>query len=68
VVLPPHTTETPLGRNQVELDIASVVDPTRISEVCSIGVVGLTTVWSKEGADVMFVFSWGLYAVVGCMV
>ena len=40
VVLLPRATESPPGRNEVELGIAGIVDPTRTSEVrLLIGVV-----------------------------
>jgi len=64
VVLLPRATESPLGRNEVELEIAGVVDPTRTSEVLLlIGVVGGTRICSNEGADV--IFGAGLDAVLG---
>ena len=64
MVLLPRATESPLGRNEVELEIAGVVDPTRTSEVRSlIGVVGGTRICSNEGADV--IFGMGLDAVFG---
>jgi hypothetical protein len=74
VVLLPRATESPLGRNEVELEIAGVVDPTRTSEVrLLIGVVGGTRMCSNEGADVIFGaghdvvfgFAAGLVAVLG---
>jgi hypothetical protein len=64
VVLLPRATESPLGRNEVELEIAGVVDPTQTSEVrLVIGVVGGTMICSNEGADV--IFGAGLDAVFG---
>ena len=55
VVLLPCASESPLGRNEVEIEIAVVVDPTRTSEVgLLIGVVGGTRICSNEGADVIF--------------
>jgi len=64
VVLLHRATESPLGRNEVELEIAGVVDPTQTSEVCLlIGVVGGTRICSNEGADV--IFGAGLDAVFG---
>jgi hypothetical protein len=64
VVLLPRATKSPLGRNEVELEIAGVVDPTQTSEVCLlIGVVGGTRICSYEGADV--IFGAGLDAVLG---
>jgi hypothetical protein len=74
VVLLPRATESPLGRNEVELDITGVVDPTRTSAVrLLIGLVGGTRICSNEGADVIFgagldaIFSFvaGLIAVLG---
>jgi hypothetical protein len=65
VVLLPRATESPLGRNEVELEIAGVVDPTRTFEVRLIGVVGVTRIWSNEAADEIFVFGAGLDAVFG---
>ena len=74
VVRLPRATESSLGRNEVELQIASVVDPTRTSEVHSlISVVGRTSKCSNEGADVIFGtgfdevcgFAAGLVAVLG---
>jgi hypothetical protein len=64
VLLLPRATKSPLGRNEVELEIAGVVDPIRISEVrLLIGVVGGTRICSNEGADV--IFGAGLDAVFG---
>jgi len=64
VVVLPRATESPLGRNEVELEIAGVVDPTQTSEVrVLIGVVGGTRICSNEGADV--IFGAGLDAVFG---
>ena len=64
MVLLPRATKSPLGWNEVQLEIACVVDPTRISEVCLlIGVVGGTRICSNEGADV--IFGAGLDAVFG---
>jgi hypothetical protein len=55
VVLILRATESPLGHNEVELDIAGVVNPTKTSEVHSlIGVVGGTRICSNDGADVIF--------------
>ena len=65
LVLLPHITESPLGHNEVELAIVGVVDPTRTSEVHLIGVVGVTSQWSDEGAEVILVFGAGLDAVFG---
>ena len=76
LVLLPRATESLLGRKQVELEIAGVVDPTPISEVrLLIAVVGWTRICSNEGADVIFGagldavfgFAAGLVAVVGCL-
>jgi len=54
VVLLPNPTESLLVCQAVELDNLGVVDPTRTSEVSvSIDVVGGTTIWSGEGADVI---------------
>jgi hypothetical protein len=64
VVFLPRATESPLGRNEVELEIVGLVDPTRTSEVhLLIGVVGGTRICSNEGADV--IFGVGLDAVFG---
>jgi hypothetical protein len=64
VVLLPRATESPLGRNEVELEIAGAVDPTRTSEVrLLIGVVEGSRICSNEGADV--IFGAGLDAVFG---
>jgi hypothetical protein len=64
VVLLPRATESHLGRKEVELDIAGVVDPTETSDVrLLIGVVGGTRICSNEGADV--IFGAGLDAVFG---
>jgi hypothetical protein len=64
VVLLPRATESPLGRNEVELEIAGVVDPTQTSELrLLISVVGGTRICSNEGANV--IFSAGLDAVFG---
>jgi len=74
VVHLPRATESPLGHNDVELEIVRVVDPTQTSEVrLLIGVVGGTRICSNEGADVIvgvgldavFGFSAGLVAVLG---
>ena len=55
VVLLPHTTKSPLHRNEVDLEIAGVVDAARTSEVrLLIGVVEGTKICSNEGADVIF--------------
>jgi hypothetical protein len=67
LVILPHTAESPLSRNTVELDIACVVDPTGTSEVHSLlGVVTGTRMCSEEGGDVFF--RTGLDAVCGCVV
>jgi len=64
VVLQPRTTESPICRDDVELDIVGVGDPTRPSEVHSlIGVVGGTGICSTEGVDV--IFGAGIDAVFG---
>jgi hypothetical protein len=65
VVFLPRATESPLGRNEVDVEIAGVVDPTRTFEVRLIGVVGVTRIWSNEAADEIFVFGGGLDAVFG---
>jgi len=74
VVLLPRATESLLGHNEVVLEIADGVDPTRTSEVCLlIGVVGGTRICSNEGADVIigvgldvvFGFAAGLVVVFG---
>jgi len=55
LVLLPHTIKYSLSWNDVELQIAGLVDPIQISEVqLFIGVVGESTIWSYEGADVIF--------------
>jgi hypothetical protein len=62
-----HATESPLVSNEVELEIAIVVDPIRTSEVhLLIGVVGGTRICSNEGAAV--IFAAGLDAVFGFVV
>jgi len=64
VVLVPRVTESPLGRTEVELETAGVVDPTQTSEVHSLtGVIGGTRICTNEGADVTF--GTGLDAVFG---
>ena len=74
VVLLPRATESPLGRNEVEREIADVVKVTRTCEVrLLIGVVGGTRICSNEGAsvifstghDALFGFAAGLIAVLG---
>jgi hypothetical protein len=65
VVLLPRATDSPRGRNDVELEIAGVVDPTGTTDVSLIGVVGVTTKWSNEGADEIFVLCIGHDAVFG---
>jgi len=63
VVLLPSATESPLGRNEVVIQNAGVVDPTRTSEVrLLIGVVGGTRLSSNEGADEIF----GMGLDAGC--
>ena len=68
MVLLPHSSKSPLGHNEVEREIAGVVDPIRTPEVCWICVVGLTIIWSNEAADEIFVFRVGLDAVFGFVV
>ena len=64
VVLLPSATQSPLGRTEVELEIAGAVDITRTFEVgLLIGVVGGSRICSNEGADV--IFGAGLDAVFG---
>ena len=64
VVLLPGTIKSRLCRNRVELEIAGVVDPTRLSDVhLLIGVLRGTSICSKEGADGNF--GTGLDAVFG---
>ena len=54
VILLLRATKSPLGCNEVELEIAGVVDPTRTSDVhLLIGVVGGTRICSNEGASVI---------------
>ena len=65
MVLLPHADKSPLGRNEVELEIAGPVDPTPTSEVCLIGVEGVPRIWSNESADEILVSSAGLDAVIG---
>jgi len=73
VVLLPHATWYPLGRYEVELALAGVVDPTWTSEEHSlIQAVGGTCICSNEGVDVSYgagcdvSFGWaaGLNAVI----
>jgi len=66
VVLLLCTTKSPLGHNEVELEIVGVVDPTQTSEVhLLIVVVAETRICSQEGADV--IFGAGLDAIFGCV-
>jgi hypothetical protein len=65
VVLLPRATESPLGHNEVELEIVGVVDQTRTFEVRLIGIVEVTRIWSNEAADEIFIFVAGLNAVFG---
>ena len=76
VVLLPRATESPLGRDEVELHIAGVVDPTRTSKLrLLIVVVGGTRMWSNEETDEIFGaglevvggFAAGLVAVCDCL-
>ena len=55
VVLLPHSAQFPLGCNEVEFEITGVVDPTQTSEVHLIGVLRVTSIWSSDGADGIFV-------------
>lgn len=64
VVVLPHATQTPIGRNEVELQIASVGDPIQTSEVGSIGVVGVNRICSNEGAGVIFILDVQCVAVL----
>jgi len=64
VLLLSSATISLLGCSEVELEIAGVVDPTRGSEVPLIGVVGVTRIWSNEGADVILHFGVRLDVVV----
>ena len=49
LVLLPHTTKSPPGRDEVELEIVGVVNPTQTSDVLLlIGVVGGTRICSNE--------------------
>jgi hypothetical protein len=66
--------KSPLGHNEVELEIADLVDPTRTSELrLLVSVVGGTSICSNAGADVIigtgldavFGFAAGLIAVLG---
>jgi len=67
VVLLPHSTESSLPCNKVELEIVGVVDPTQTSEVhFLISVVGGTRICSNEGADV--IIGAGLDVVIGFLV
>jgi hypothetical protein len=64
VVLVPCATQSLLGRNDGELDIAGVVNLGRTSEVRSLtGIVGGTRICSNGRADV--IFGIGLDAVFG---
>ena len=55
MVLLPCPKKSPLGSNEVELEIVGIVDPTRTSEVgLLIGVVGGIRIHSNKGADVIF--------------
>jgi hypothetical protein len=65
VVPQSRATESPLGRNEVELEIAGVVDSIQTFDVHLIGVVDVTRIWSNEAADEIFVFGAGLDAVFG---
>lgn len=60
MVVLPRTTESAIHQNEVELEIAHMVDHTRTSEVHLIGGVRVPTIWPNEGAEVFFVFGAGL--------
>jgi len=67
VAFQPRATVSPLGHNEIEIEIAGVVDATPTSDVrLFICVVGGTTICSNEGADV--IFGAGLDEVFGFVV
>jgi hypothetical protein len=61
----PRATESPVGQNEVGLEVAGVVYLTRTFELRLIGEVGVTRVWSNAAADEIIVFGAGLDAVFG---
>jgi len=75
VMLLTCSAESPVGHNEFELEIVSVVDPTPTSEVhFLIGVVGGTRIWSNEGAivicglelDAVLALRWGSLLYLIC--